>query len=113
MLTIKIIIITTIVVTIFLSNLINLHEMLSYKTIYDSLSKRTWRKNKDFIIGTCKGEDDFYYNLSNHDLCLYREPNRIPWRLYTTIFMYFSPYSLYYHFKFKKWIKENVIENNE
>lgn len=113
MITIKFLIITTIVVTIFLSNLINLHEMLSYKTIYDSLSKRTWRKNKDFIIGTYKGEDDFYYNLSNHDLFLYETYSDVTWYLYNTMFMYFSPYSLYYHFKFRKWIKENVIENNE
>ena len=83
--------------------------MLSYKTIYDSLSKRKWKKNESFIIGDNYGKDELYYDLNSHDLFLYERHSGITWYLYNTIFIYFSPYSLYYHLKFKKWIKKNVI----
>lgn len=104
-----IIIIAFIIIAFILASTLTLaRDFKAYKKVYDTLHLRRFYKNL-FQIYSCKYEEDddgFVWFTKSNEFCLDGEHY-----LLDSPFTYFSPYSLYWLIKYRKWFAENVDIN--
>ena len=97
-----------IIAFIFASTLALARDFKAYKKVYDTLPLRKFYCgiHKVYCHRYYEDGDSFAWNIDSNDFRLDDEHY-----LLDSIFTYFSPYSLYWLIKYRKWFAENVDIN--